>query len=149
MAPAIPFATWLLVTFSYRQDKLMIIRQVGKHVSEADLGRGAADDAVSSQQSSSRSASSRGSLQGGFEQPAILSCPACLPVSLPSCCTVCSHSQPQTVYRHTVCRHSQPQTVCTDMLLPVSMQSLSVICAYVAPDLQSHAARRSVVMRSA
>ena len=63
LGPAIPAVAWLLVTYSYRQDKLMIIKQVGKHVSEAELGTGAGDTAIESQPggSSSRSVSTQGS----------------------------------------------------------------------------------------
>ena len=63
LGPCITIATWLLVTYSYRQDKLMIIKQVGKHVSEAELGTGAADGSTGGRQGvpSSRSVSSQGS----------------------------------------------------------------------------------------
>ena len=63
IGPGVPIIAWLLLTYHYRQDKLMIIRQVGKHVSEAELGVGAADSSIGSRQGvpSSRSMSSQGS----------------------------------------------------------------------------------------
>ena len=38
LGPGIPIVAWLIVTYSYRQDKIMIIREVGKNVTEAELG---------------------------------------------------------------------------------------------------------------
>lgn len=38
LGPGIPIVAWLIVTYSYRQDKLMMINEVGKHVAETDLG---------------------------------------------------------------------------------------------------------------
>ena len=38
LGPGIPILTWLLVTYSYRQDKLMIVREASNHLSEEDLG---------------------------------------------------------------------------------------------------------------
>ena len=63
LGPSIPAVAWLLVTYSYRQDKLMNIKQVGKHVSQAELGTGAADGAIGSQPGgpASRSTSTGGS----------------------------------------------------------------------------------------
>ena len=40
IGPGIPILTWLILTYSYRQDKQMIIRETGKHVTEEDLGPG-------------------------------------------------------------------------------------------------------------
>ena len=41
LGPGIPVLTWLILTWSYRQDKLMILRETFNHVSEEDLGCGA------------------------------------------------------------------------------------------------------------
>lgn len=47
LGASIPVITWLIVSYSYRQDKLMIVREVGEHATEADLGSEASDDSLS------------------------------------------------------------------------------------------------------
>lgn len=44
LGPTIPTVAWLIVTYSYRKTKLMIIREVGRHVTEADLGPATPED---------------------------------------------------------------------------------------------------------
>lgn len=48
VGPSIPILAWLVVTYSYRHDKQMIIRETSRHVTEDDLGSGITANAVDS-----------------------------------------------------------------------------------------------------
>ena len=68
IGPGIPILAWLILTYSYRQDKQMIIRETGKHVTEEDLGPGVITNPLSRTLSSA--SSSR-----GFGDPLIVTNP--------------------------------------------------------------------------
>ena len=48
LGPGIPILAWLIVTYSYRHDKQMIIRETCRHVTEDDVGSATTANAVDS-----------------------------------------------------------------------------------------------------
>ena len=75
VGPAAAISAWLVVTYSYRQDKLMIVKEVGKRVSNAELGSGAADDAVGNRRGLSVSPSTSSHSSGVHLQPRTIALP--------------------------------------------------------------------------